>query len=267
MTRRTVAILFTAFFLSFILPNPGQAQASPPGTQSQPAPGQVAAPQVSPEELADIYMARKDYKEAVAVYKTLTHNFPGNASYLNKLGMAYQQLEYLGAASKSYEQAMKVDPAYVEAMNNLGTVYYARKKFGKAIHTYQKAITIRPDMAVLFSNLGYAYYSDKKYEESLAAFRKALEIDPGYFERAGSRNAQLLQNRSVENRGRFYFMLAKSFAQSGNVERCVHYLRKAREEGFKEMDTVKTDPAFAAVLADPGIQELLAPRPRETAHP
>jgi tetratricopeptide (TPR) repeat protein len=267
MRRRQMAILFAAFFLIFVASPAGLGQSGPPETQSQPAAGQAGVSQVSPEELGDIYMARKDYKEAAAAYKTLTQKSPNNATYLNKLGMAYQQLEYLGAASKSYEHAIKADPKFVEAWNNLGTVYYARKKFGKAIHTYQKAIAIRPDMAVLYSNLGYAYFSDKKYDESIAAFRKVLEIDPEYFERAGSRSAPVLQNRSVENRGRFYFMLAKSFAQTNNVERCLHYLRKAREEGFKELGTIKTDPAFSAVISDPGIQEFLAPHPRDTAHP
>ncbi len=267
MRRRTMAILFAGFLLIFIVSSRGQTPSGPPATPGQPLAGQAGVSQVPPEELGDIYMARKDYKEAAAGYKTLTQKSPRNAAYLNKLGMAYQQLEYLGAASKSYEQAIKADPKYVEAWNNLGTVYYARKKFSKAVRTYQKAIAMRPDMAVLYSNLGYAYFSDKKYEESIAAFRKTLEIDPGYFERAGSRSAQVLQNRSVENRGHFYFLLAKSFAQANNVERCLHYLRKAREEGFKELGTIKTDPAFSAVLSDPGIQELLAPHPRDAVHP
>lgn len=267
MRRRPMAILFAAFFLIFVASPAGLAQSGPPETQSQPAASQAGVSQVSPEELGDIYMARKDYKEAAAAYKSLTEKFPNNAAYLNKLGIAYQKLEYLGPASKSYEHAIKADPKFVEAWNNLGTIYYTRKKFGKAIHTYQKAIAIRPDMAVLHSNLGYAYFSEKKYEESIAAFRRVLEIDPGYFERESSRNAAVLQNRSVENRGRFYFLLAKSFAQAGNAERCLHYLRKAREDGFKELGTIKTDAAFSAVISDPGIQEFLAPHPRDTAHP
>jgi len=32
----------------------------------------------------------------------------------------------------------------------------------------------------------------------------------------------------VADRGRFYFLLAKSFAEAGNLERCLIYLRKAR---------------------------------------
>ena len=44
---------------------------------------------------------------------------------LNKIGIAYHQMMQLDNARKSYEQAVKLKPDYVEAMNNLGTVYYA----------------------------------------------------------------------------------------------------------------------------------------------
>ena len=115
-------------------------------------------------------------------------------------------------------------------------------------------------MAVLYSNLGYAYFGDKKFEQSMASFRQALVIDPQFFEHHGGRNGSVLQDRTVTDRGRFYFLLAKSFAQFGNLERCIIYLRKAKDEGFTELATAKTDPAFAAMLKDPEIQEILAPK-------
>jgi tetratricopeptide (TPR) repeat protein len=112
-----------------------------------------------------------------------------------------------------------MDPKYADAQNNIGTIWYQRKKFGKAIRSYQKAIKLRTDMAVLYSNLGYAYFGEKKYEESIGAFRQALALDPQCFEHNSSRSGSLLQDRSVSDRGRFYFLLAKSFAQAGNIER------------------------------------------------
>jgi tetratricopeptide (TPR) repeat protein len=122
-------------------------------------------------------------------------------------------------------------------------------------------------MPVLYSNLGYAYFSQGKYEDSIVAFRTALAKDPQFFERGSSRTGSILQDRSVTDRGRFYFLLAKSFAEGGNVERAVFYLRKAKEEGFAQLNDVKKDPAFAAVLKDPVVIDLLAPKPVESAQP
>jgi tetratricopeptide (TPR) repeat protein len=226
-----------------------------------------AEPKLAPEEMADLYMARKQYREASEEYKRLTDQDPKNAVYLNKLGISLHQQSALALALKYYQRAVKADPQYADAENNIGTIWYQRKRYGKAIRAYQKAIKMRDNMPVLYSNLGYAYFSDGKYEEAIAAFRVALAQDPQFFERGATRTGSILQDRSVSDRGRFYFLLAKSFAQSGNLERCVLYLRKAKDEGYTSILDVKKDPAFAAVLQDPVVIEMLAPKPPESTQP
>ncbi|MBZ5701592.1 MAG: tetratricopeptide repeat protein [Acidobacteriia bacterium] len=268
MIHRTLAIPLTALLLVLGLCQAGPAQSVPQDTPTPPSAEQTTlAPVLSEEQLADLHMARKEFREAAAAFQKLVNQSPRNALYLNKLGIAYHQMGQVGLALKCYERAVKADPSYADARNNMGTIWYQRKKYGKAIKAYQKAIAVRPEMAVLHSNLGYAYFSEKKYEEAIQSFRRALTLDPHFFEQNSSRNASILQDRSVEDRGRFYFLLAKSFAQSGNAERCLHYLRKARDEGYSSFAAVKTDPAFAAVRGTPEAQELLEPRPAETAQP
>jgi tetratricopeptide (TPR) repeat protein len=278
MTQARVAVLGGIFLLTPAVSSLGQttderretsfaphSMQSP--TQAETGPVIVVRPDLSDEKMADLYMVRKEYREAAVVYKKLSDQEPRNPVYLNKLGIALHQQTALGSALKYYERAVKVDPLYADAENNIGTIWYQRKKYGKAIKAYQKAIAIRSDMAVLFSNLGYAYFADKKYEEAIASFRQALSIDPQLFEHGTSRTGSLLQDRSVSDRGRFYFLLAKSFAQAGNTDRCLLYLRKAKEEGYKSLSDVKTDPAFSAVLKLPAIEEILAPKPADSSQP
>ncbi len=227
----------------------------------------AASPEVvnelTPEQMGDLYMARKQYVEAAQTFKTLSDKSPTNAVYLNKLGIALHQQEALTLAMRYYEKALKANPKYADAQNNIGTVWYQRKKFGKAIKAYEKAIKINDDMAVLYSNLGYAYFGDKKYEESIAAFRIALQKDPQFFEHNTGRAGSLLQDRSVTDRGRFYYLLAKSFAEAGNIDRAVLYLRKAKDEGYATLipDLKKDKVAFAAELQLPEVQNLLNPKP------
>jgi len=227
----------------------------------------VVKPELTDEQMGDLYMVRKEYREAAELYKRLSDQNPRNAVYFNKLGIALHQQTALTQALKYYERATKIDPMYADAQNNIGTIWYQRKKYGKAIRAYQRALKIRNDMAVLCSNLGYAYFEDRKYDQSIASFRQALSLDPQFFEHNGSRTGSVLQDRSVGDRGRFYYMLAKSFAEAGNVERCLIYLRKAKDDGYKELAAAKTDPAFAAVLKDPAIQEVFAPKPAEDLRP
>jgi tetratricopeptide (TPR) repeat protein len=283
MTRIRMAFPAVVLLLSFSISSVGQTFVETPGVPVVPRPVQsqaqtpvpspaessviVVKPGLSEEQIADLYMARKEFREAALSYKKLSDHNPQNPVYLNKLGIALHQQAILGAALKYYERAYKVDPTYADAQNNIGTIWYQRKKYGRAIKAYQKAITIRGDMAVLYSNLAYAYFGDKKYLEAISSFRQALALDPQLFEHSSSRSGSILQDRSVGDRGRFYFLLAKSFAEAGNLERCVVYLRKAKDEGYKELSAVKTDPSFAAFLKDPGIQEVLAPKPPDTTQP
>ena len=243
---------------SFVPPMQTQSQVSNPTANP-------AERRISDEEKGDLYMARKQYREAMEQYKLLCEQDPHNAVYLNKLGIALHQQTALGLALKYYEKAVKANPKYADAENNIGTIWYQRKKYGKAVRAYQRAIKMRDDMPILYSNLGYAYFGQGKYDESIAAFRTALSKDPLFFERGSSRNGSVLQDRSVPDRGRFYFLLAKSFAEAGNLDRAVLYLRKAKEEGYAKINDVKKDPAFAALLTDPVIIELLAPKPVESA--
>lgn len=214
------------------------------------------------EKQGDLLMARKECSEAAAVYQKLVDQAPKNAVYLNKLGIAYHQQTMLKTAQHFYEKSAKADPHYADALNNIGTIFYQRKKFRKAVQYYKKALRIREDLPSVYSNLGYAYFSDKHYPEAMEAFQRALQLDPTVFEHS-SRSGSILQDRSVSDHGTFYFLLAKSYAQMGNAERCMHYLLKARDEGYASMSTVKTDPAFSAMLQEPGIKEIIEPRPQD----
>jgi tetratricopeptide (TPR) repeat protein len=274
MTSIRLALPASILLFSLSIPSAGQSLLEDPVTPVAPggvhvqAPAQspadsaviVVRPELTDEQLADLYMVRKDYREAAMVYKRLTDQSPRNPVYLNKLGIALHQQEALTQALRYYERASKVDPSYADAQNNIGTIWYQRKRYGKAIKSYQKAIAIRSDMAVLYSNLAYAYFGDKKYDQAIGAFRQALVLDPQFFEHNSSRSGSLLQDRSVGDRGRFYYLLAKSFAEAGNLDRCLIYLRKAKDEGYKELTAIRTDPSFSAVLKEPAVQEILAPK-------
>lgn len=269
-----LAIPASILLVAVAIPAAGQTVNGPrslvmaPGTAQIPGPQDpviVVHPDLTDEQLGDLYMVRKQYREAAEMFKKLADQNPKNPVYLNKLGIALHQQQALGLALKYYEKAVKADPEYADAENNVGTIWYQRKKFDRAIKAYQRAIKMRSDMAVLYSNLGYAYFGDKKYEEAITSFRQALVLDPQLFEHNGSRNGSILQDRSVENRGRFYYLLAKSYAEAGDLEKCLHYLRKAKDEGYKDFAAMKKDPAFAAALQSPAMQEILAPKPVDQA--
>ena len=151
-------------------------------------------------------------------------------------------------------------------MNNLGTLEYTRKRYGKAISYYRKAILLAPGQATLYSNLGYSYYSNKQYPEAMASFGKAMELDPTVFDVKGGPGT-MIQQRGADNPALFFFLLAKSYAKAGNAERTAHYLKIARDDGYKDYRSAQKDPAFALVIKDERVQEVLQLEPSYAAQP
>src|ERR1700676_3762134 len=223
---------------------------------------------ISDEELARLYLVRKQYREAQDLFYRLTLQQPNNAIYWNELGISFHNQSELDAALKCYEKSARLDHRYADAQNNAGTIWFERKKYAKAIRAYKRALKLREDFAPFYLNLGFAFFGQKQYADSIAAFRKALQLDPESLDPNHSRAGTVIQDRSITaEHGQFYFLLAKSFAEAGSVERCVIYLRKARDEGYKGMQSVKTDPSFAAMLQNPEVQDAIAVHAADSVQP
>jgi tetratricopeptide (TPR) repeat protein len=253
--------------LAFIAPPAFHAQQ--PADSSSPASASLTSPSragtnVPPPlagrdlavERAKILMAEKRYEAAIGAYEDLLNSEPKSAVYMNMIGIAYLNMNDFNQAKKYFTRSVKADKKYSSAINNLGMVAYQQKNYRRAIREYQRAIAIAPGQAGTYANLGYAYYKTKKYVEAAAQFRQALQIDPHAFDRS-ERVGTMVQDRTVENHGLFFFMMAKEYAQLGDAEHCANYLRKSFDEGYKDVVTAKTDPAFKKVVNDPLVQDVL----------
>ena len=210
---------------------------------------------------AQILMARKEYPDAIKAYEELLKSDPKNAAMLNQMGIAFQELGDTSQAERSYKKAVHSDKAYVSAINNLGALEYSKKHYGRAIKYYQRAISLRDgDRAVIYSNLGYAYFGKREYPDALKAFSRALTLDPDIFSRKSGAGA-IIQQRSSPDPGLLYFLVAKSYAKAGDAEQAAHYLKVARDDGYKDFTSAKTDPDFARVIKDRRVQEVFDIQP------
>jgi tetratricopeptide (TPR) repeat protein len=260
LSARNLVVLFGAcliFGMAF-------AQDVKPALDSQPAKPTLsettaaALPPLKPEDRGDVYMARKMYREAIESYEQAPQD---SAVVWNKLGIAYHQMMQLDAAMKRYRRAIRLDAKYAEAINNLGTIYYAEKRYSKATGSYRHALKLAPGSASIYSNLGTAYFAEKKYKEAWEAYNTAFQLDPEVFEHRNTYGV-LLQERTVEERAKFHYYLAKIYAKQGQPDRALQYIRKALEEGFTDRKKFLQDPEFAAMRDLPEFKELLLLEPR-----
>lgn len=210
------------------------------------------------EERGDLFMARKEYADAADSYGQALRR-PGltpdeTASLWNRLGIAWQaELKY-GRARKAYKNALHYRQNFAEPWNNLGTTYFMQKKYGKSAKYYEHAIQLNGQSASMHMNLGTTYYHLNHYDKAVEEYRTALVLDPEVL-KSPSTMGTTIETR--ESDPKFYYYLAKSFANLGRVEEAVRYLRRAFEDGFNDFKGLNDDPDFKKISLAPEYVELL----------
>jgi tetratricopeptide (TPR) repeat protein len=211
------------------------------------------------EGRGDQLRSEKSYLDAMDYYEAAVSRNSGTASLLNKMGICDLMLQRYKEARKNFNRAIKLDRNHSDAYNNLGVVYYQQKDYGKAIKTYEKAVSLNGEAASYYSNLGAAYFAKKQFEKAAYNYSKAMEIDPDVFERVSRAGVQA-QLPSPEDRARYDYVLAKLYARMGVSDRSLRYLKKAMEDGYKDIGNVYKDNEFSTLRKDPRFTELMAAR-------
>jgi tetratricopeptide (TPR) repeat protein len=221
---------------------------------------QPPAPGASAEELeksGDDLRSIKNFLDALDYYRAALSTAGDNPSLWRKVGVCQLMMQRYKDAKKSFEHAIHVDHKDAVAYNNLGVVYYASHNYNAAIKHYQKAISYDNGAASYYSNLGAAYFGKKQIDKAVLNYSKAFELDPDIFERT-SHAGVMAQLPSPEDRAQYDYVLAKLYAKSGVPERSLHYLKKAMEEGYKDIKNVYKDNEFSTLRKDPRFAELMA---------
>jgi tetratricopeptide (TPR) repeat protein len=212
------------------------------------------------EKRGDELRAEKRYLDSIDFYNVALKKQP-TALLWNKEGMSYLLLQRPDKAAKCFDQAIKADKHAPEAYNNRGYVEQMDRRYDKAIKYYTKAIKLRPDDAVFYYNMGSSYFGKHDYKNATEEYKTAFTLDPDIFIRV-SRIGVMAQATSPEDRAAYSFMVAKMYAKAGDVDHSLEYLRKAMENGYKNIKQVYTDSEFATLRTDKRFEELMAEKPQ-----
>ena len=257
---RSMLLLGSAgiLFATFAWPQEGHPATPPTTAQLSSIPdGSASAAEL--EKQGDQLRMEKRYLDSIDFYRVALKKQP-TALLWNKEGMAYLLLQRPDKAKKCFEQAIKLDKHAPEGYNNRGYIEQMSQKYDKAIKDYNKAIKLRADDAVFYYNLGTAYFGKHDYKTAAQDYKTAFSLDPNIFVRV-SRIGVMAQTTSPEDRATFSFMVAKMYAQAGDVDHSLEYLRKAMEDGYKHINLVYTDSEFATLRTDKRFEELMAQKP------
>lgn len=213
------------------------------------------------ERIGDALQADKDYLDGIDYYQAALAKDLHNAVLINKIGISELELQRYREAKKSFEQSIRIDKNYANAYANLGVIYYQQTSYSKSIRYYDKAISLDKDEAVFYNNRAASLFAKKEFEKASTDYAKALELDPDIFERSGRGGGVQARLPSPGDIAHYDYVLAKLYARNGMADRSLHYLRKAIEDGYKNIKNVYTDNEFSSLRKDPRFAELMASKP------
>jgi len=210
------------------------------------------------EKAGDECRAQKDYEHAIKYFKEALRKDQKNAILYNKLGMTELKGGDSRAARNDFAKATKYNRQLPEAWNNLGVTYYLERKYGRAAQYFKKAVALDETRASFHVNLGAAWFSQEDMDRAMREYTRALELDPEALVRS-STTGVAAQITNPEERARHNFMMAKVYAKLGNTDSCLMCLRKAKEDGYRDMGKVYKDEEFSSLWKDARLAEIIPP--------
>lgn len=210
------------------------------------------------EKAGDQARSVKDYNLAIQYFQAALRQDRKNAVLYNKIGLAELRKNDLASARMHFLKAAKQDSKYAEAINNVGAVDYMGKHYGSAAKYFKKALALNETDATFHVNLGAAWFSQKKMDRAIVEYMRAMELDPDAL-RHDSRTGISAQISSPEERAQYSYLLAKAYAKRGDLEGCLQCLKRAKEDGYRNLANVYKDEEFSRLRENPKLQEVVPP--------
>jgi protein O-mannosyl-transferase len=116
------------------------------------------------------------YGSRLSLWADTAMKRPANARAIENLGEALYEVGQPAAARSKFQEALRLNPNYVEAHNNLGTTLHRIGDRAGAIHHFKESIRLRPTYAIAHNNLGNALTEAGQLDDARAHLKEALRL-------------------------------------------------------------------------------------------
>jgi tetratricopeptide (TPR) repeat protein len=159
--------------------------------------------------LARERFAVRDYHGAALLLTSLTQEGPAFADAFNLLGLSLALVDRASDALVAFDQALRVNPRYVEAYLNRAVVLNELGREGEAQSSMARAIelgaadesgypaVVANKLANAHLSLGNAYREAGSIDHAIAQYERALELRPRF------QDVRLALGRALVEAGRF----------------------------------------------------------------
>jgi len=167
----------------------------------------------------------------------------------NNLGIALTKGGRIDEAIAHFQEAIEIDPAYAEVHANLGAALARRGRTKEAIPCYERALRLNPNLASAYNGLGNALSGLGRADEGERCLRKALEIDPDYAEAHNNLGTILTRRDRAEEAAvefRRAIELKPGFAEAhANLGLALRSLGRVDEAAVEFQRAIQLKPDFA----------------------
>lgn len=191
------------------------------------AAAQSEDPPANPRDRALELFQQGRLKDAIPELQKSLQKNSGDADIRLHLAFAYDRLGSVDDAVAEYRRVIELDPNSYFAHNNLGVLYDKQGRYDDAIAAFESAAKLDPRNPGASKNLEMAEKNKAAMQERQAQIHKA--------ENAAAINS---------NNPQASYNVARLHAHFGNRELALQWLDRARRQGYKELASVKNDPAF-----------------------
>lgn len=133
--------------------------------------------------LANLYRARKEYKESIDLYTRVLAITPPNdrgawSTYFFR-GIAYERSKNWPPAEADFKRSLELFPDQPMVLNYLGYTWVDRgENLQEGLRMLRRAVELRPNDGHIVDSLGWAYYRLGQFDDALRELEKAIALRP-----------------------------------------------------------------------------------------
>lgn len=128
--------------------------------------------------LADFYMAKEQYDNALGAYRMLEENCEPDADLYRKIAFCLQKGLYFTQAAEYYEKVDLMDGGKPGILKKLAYCYRKAGNFDKALDYYRQAESLDGENLNILYNIGCCLAETGQYEKALNYFYKIDFLNP-----------------------------------------------------------------------------------------
>lgn len=180
-------------------------------------------------------------------------------------------------AIAEFRKAVELAPGHATAQANLAYAYEQSGQLEEAMAAYQKLLELEPKNATARNNLAALYSRSGRHDDAIREFEALIDRDPADATarrnlEAAKRNKGILDEREQRSGGaiktaearpddpRAAYDVARVYAQQGDLDKALAWLKRALDLGYEQVDFLQVDPAMTGVRSDPRFGKLMEGR-------